>query len=266
MNSTQANQVRLIQQFKQNLSQFFPIFGTHVLRIGFWRVILGGFAMYLSLPFFLLHQIVYLQLFGNWILPILTSVSRTPISDFIILDRYGIKQLPWLDRINCLYCSYANGFCMYWDFKLEQIKEVDFFQLNLIQKTMLAASIALVMPFCLIYKVHGYLVYDLIVSNFLGLHRYNSKKLYRNLHNEILVDKKRILPKLFFINELIECSRLNNGLEQIETAWCPFKNVAKYSDQVTPTHHDNFLLPDEVETAKKVLLDKGTFSERLPKW
>ena len=63
--STHSGQPHLIFQFKRVLSRFLPIIGSHVLRIGFWRFILGGFTMYLSLPLFLLHQLIYLQQFGK---------------------------------------------------------------------------------------------------------------------------------------------------------------------------------------------------------
>ena len=264
--STHSGQPHLIFQFKQGLSRFLPIFGSHVLRIGFWRVILGGFTMYLSLPFFLLHQLIYLQLFGNWILPKLIPIRRIPLSDYFILDRYGIKQLPWFDRVNCLYCGYANGFAMYWDAKLEEINEVDFEQLSTLHKFILSVSIVLLIPFCLIFKFHGYLIYYRIVSNFLGLHRYSSTKQFINLRKESSKNNEHILARLFLINEIIECSRLNNNLEQIESAWCPFRHLGKYPDIVIPDHHANFLFPEQIETVRKILLEKGTFSALLPRW
>ncbi len=40
------------------------------------------------------------------------GIARVPRKKYVQLVRRGLK-LPWLDRFNCTYCSYANGVAAY---------------------------------------------------------------------------------------------------------------------------------------------------------
>lgn len=35
-------------------------------------------------------------------------------SDYIVFDRKQLAYLNWLQKINCIYCSYVNGLFQYW--------------------------------------------------------------------------------------------------------------------------------------------------------
>ena len=34
-------------------------------------------------------------------------------SDYIVVDRHKLKYLTPIQKINCMYCGYVNGFCRY---------------------------------------------------------------------------------------------------------------------------------------------------------
>ncbi len=40
------------------------------------------------------------------------GIATVPRKKYVQLVRRG-EKLPWLDRFNCTYCSYANGVCAY---------------------------------------------------------------------------------------------------------------------------------------------------------
>jgi hypothetical protein len=254
------------QTLKDLLPHYLPVFGSHVKRIGFFRVFMGGFSMYISLPFIIVHHVLYLYVFSNFILFHLAGVPKLKFCNYIIIDRYRITQLPWFDRINCVYCGYANGIAMFWDAKLDQIDEHDFSDSGGGHLVLTVLAMLLLYPVSLIYKLQSYVVYDLVVSRFLGLHRVSVKELYGQLKTEECGKRLKGFYAVILLGELLESRRLNNALEQIETAWCPFRHLDNRPEVVYPHYHSFFLRGDEVEIAKKTLQTEGTFSPRKPLW
>jgi hypothetical protein len=41
------------------------------------------------------------------------GIPRVRRADYLIFDRGTLKYLNFVERLNCLYCSYANGLCAY---------------------------------------------------------------------------------------------------------------------------------------------------------
>jgi hypothetical protein len=41
------------------------------------------------------------------------AIPRVRRSDYISLDRRHLNYLNWIESLNCLYCSYANGVIAY---------------------------------------------------------------------------------------------------------------------------------------------------------
>lgn len=41
------------------------------------------------------------------------KIARVERSDYFIYDRHRLPYLNWIERMNCLYCSYANGLMAY---------------------------------------------------------------------------------------------------------------------------------------------------------
>ena len=76
-----------------------------------WAVVLSSPLLYLCFaPFVLLdacaslYQAVCFPIYG------IPKVSR---KDYIVYDRVKLRYLNLLERLNCLYCSYANGVAPY---------------------------------------------------------------------------------------------------------------------------------------------------------
>ena len=88
-------------------------------RIGLWRYITAGsvatvatapLIYSLALPFVLLDLwvTVYQAIcFRAW------GVKRVRRLDFFAIDRHKLPYLNALEKVNCLYCSYANGLIAY---------------------------------------------------------------------------------------------------------------------------------------------------------
>jgi hypothetical protein len=83
--------------------------------VGLWRFVLGGdIATVLTapliysvlLPFVLLDAWVttYQAIcFRAW------GIRRVRRRDYFVIDRHKLTYLNAIERVNCLYCSYANG-------------------------------------------------------------------------------------------------------------------------------------------------------------
>lgn len=62
------------------------------------------------IPFVLLD--LFLALYQGICFPVY-GIPKVNRADFLIFDRGRLKYLNLLERINCMYCSYANGLCAY---------------------------------------------------------------------------------------------------------------------------------------------------------
>jgi hypothetical protein len=252
-------------RLKEFLSDRYPVYGSQVKRIGIARVLTGGTAMYICLPFIVLQHIFYLFFFYNVLLFHLIGLPRLKFTNYVVVDRYKIEALPWLDRFNCMYCGYANGLYMFWEAKVDQMHDIEYQNLDLVPKLIITALIILLLPFSLIYKALGYLIYDFIVASCMGLHRVSTRELYKSAIGDGVGKNAGLLVRAFLVNEMVEVSRLENSLEQIESAWCPFRHLDHRPEVVYPKHHGNLLGPDEVDKARDILQSDGSVSKRKPR-
>ena len=88
-------------------------------RVGLWRYVAGGSAATMAtapviyallLPFALLDASVsaYQAIcFRAW------GIKRVRRRDFFAFDRHRLPYLNALEKVHCLYCSYANGLLAY---------------------------------------------------------------------------------------------------------------------------------------------------------
>ena len=88
-------------------------------RIGLWRYISrAAIATWVTAPviYLMLLPVAFLDLsvtvyqaicFRAW------SVKRVRRRDFFAIDRHRLPYLNALEKLNCLYCSYANGVIAY---------------------------------------------------------------------------------------------------------------------------------------------------------
>ena len=59
----------------------------------------------LVLDFFVLfYQLICFPIYG---------IPRVRRGDYIIFDRHKLKYLNWVEKFNCMYCSYFNGLMAY---------------------------------------------------------------------------------------------------------------------------------------------------------
>ena len=89
------------------------------LRLGFWRqmrqsplifILVSPVIYSLILPVSLLD--LFLELYQAVCFPVY-GIKRVPRVDFIAMDRHHLAYLNPLEKLNCIYCGYANGVIAY---------------------------------------------------------------------------------------------------------------------------------------------------------
>lgn len=82
----------------------------YLLQSSFWAVltapvIYAGIVPFALLDLFLaVYQLVCFSAYG---------IPKVRRSDYVIFDRRRLAYLNLVEKINCAYCSYANGLCAY---------------------------------------------------------------------------------------------------------------------------------------------------------
>ncbi|HEX8027624.1 MAG TPA: hypothetical protein VF491_04135 [Vicinamibacterales bacterium] len=93
--------------------------GQAHLREGLWRYVLHG-----SVPTALTAPVIYSLLvpflaLDVWVVAYQAicfrawGVARVRRRDYLVLDRHRLEYLNGLEKMHCLYCSYANGLLAY---------------------------------------------------------------------------------------------------------------------------------------------------------
>ena len=84
---------------------------TKIRRPNTWNVLLASpilYGMFIPLLFLDLSLTIY-----HWtVFPIL-RIPRIQRAAFIRLDRHRLAYLPWIVKLTCTYCGYANGLLHY---------------------------------------------------------------------------------------------------------------------------------------------------------
>ena len=76
-----------------------------------WAVAVTSPLLYLcTVPFFLLD--VFASLYQAVCFPVY-GIPKVRRGDHIVFDRVKLRYLNLLERLNCMYCSYANGVASY---------------------------------------------------------------------------------------------------------------------------------------------------------
>ncbi len=87
---------------------------TGILRFlwnaGFFKLV-AAIVIYLQIVPLLLvdlavtiYQLVCFPIYG------ITKIAR---ADYIVIDRHHLAYLNWIEKLNCVYCGYANGLLAY---------------------------------------------------------------------------------------------------------------------------------------------------------
>jgi hypothetical protein len=248
----------------------FPIFGSHTKRIGLIRTSLGGFPMYLGIPVFCIWHLFCLYIFATLMLQPLLGLRKLRFKDYVIIDRHKIADLPWLDRLNCVYCGYANGLATFFEASLSQVEQWEG-KLSFGKKIILFFGFVFIYtPFSLLTKLSSTITYDWMISYPLGLHRLSEKNAKLELESwGVEIYKNRGLTNYLIREERVFSIQVNNALEQVESSWCPIKHADVRSEVVYPKHHVNFIERDDIQKVdiqkvKDILQSDGTVSQKKP--
>jgi hypothetical protein len=220
--------------------------------------------MYFSLPIHALFHLFCLYVFSNLILQPILKLKKLNFKNYIIIDRHKIDELPWFDRINCVYCGYANGIATFFEARLDQVElwEGD---LSFSKKIILFFGLVIYIPFSYLHKLDHLIVYEFLVSRPLGLNRLSTKDAELQLEStDNNTNMHTGLINKIIHNERIFSLKFYNSLEQIESSWCPLKHNDERSEVVYPKHHENFLAQHEIQKLKEILQRDGTVSQKKP--
>ncbi len=108
--SIEQKRVEFLQHFKDKNRTF---------RVPAWKyAIPANIRHVLSLPFIYMMIVptVILDFFltiYNWIALPLYRIPIVKRGDFIVYDRQFLDYLNWIQKINCIYCTYVNGVFAY---------------------------------------------------------------------------------------------------------------------------------------------------------
>ncbi len=101
-------------QFEQAVRQRHRELKTNLFRYLFER----GFLAVLFVPvvYSLIFPLILLDVFGTlfqFVCFPVYGIKKVKRSDFIVLDRHHLAYLNIFEKMNCVYCSYANGLLAY---------------------------------------------------------------------------------------------------------------------------------------------------------
>ncbi len=240
------------------------IFMTHVRRIGIIRTAFGGGLMYVSILEFIFLHLTTIVVLYNWILAPALKLKRYKIRNFIVLDRNRIDRMRMFDRINCLFCGYANGTAHLWNIQLDELASASAKKGNIFAKFIGILYSMLLAVFLICNFIFSKLLF-LVISAFLGLHWAKTSEIRNKLNEENYAGNFPFLFKKLIRFAKIYAKSLATNLEQIESAWCPLTHM-KREEASYPEHHKNFYQWDKLDDVIEVLAKEGTVSERKPKY
>ncbi|MEN8141347.1 MAG: hypothetical protein ABFR97_09015 [Thermodesulfobacteriota bacterium] len=239
--------------------------GSHMERLGSLRVLAGAVAMYLSIPNFILFHTLLLFLLLQCVVSPLLGLDKIRLRDRIILDRYRVEGLAWIDKFNCCFCGFANGQSV---FLAQKIAQVNSFggQIAWWKKLIVAAVLLPCLPLLIVVHLIGIsLIYNLLVAPILGMHRLSGRYVWLRLRREGYGERFPWLGWLAIRLFKYFSIQLDNALEQIESAWCPIRHLEQGAADVYPPHHKNFLEAGQTAELREILLTDGTVSPRKPR-
>lgn len=247
------------------VSMFGHIFGSHVERIGWLRTLVGTLPMLLAIPWLIMIHTMLVVVFYQWLVRPLLGAPRVLLSDYVIIDRHRIRELTWLDRFACMFCSYANGLLTMSNQELDYAaKQAG--PMTAWKRSALAVLGVAYLPIYLVYEAHFQVVYNLLASPLLGMHRVSFVEAAAVLNGQGFAAPRQGIFKAWILLMKNVSLRFAMGLEQIESSWCPLRHFETRNGVVYPEHHEKFFGPDDLERMREVLRAEGTVSPRKPRY
>lgn len=229
------------------------IFSARAKKIGNKNIFIAVLSIFSSLPLLIVFHVFGILLF---ILPMsyLLSTHKYKLRNFIGFDRYKLPQLSLIDKLNCLYCSYANGLATYYQLKIKEIFLFDG-NINILEKTILYGLYPFFYLSTKTYRIHSAFTYNKIVFPIIAYQPPSIKEIVK----DELSNKRPIRANNSFIRKTLKKERifsvvLSNGLSAIESFWCPLKNHHKH-DVTYPKHHQHFYDLENKNDVIKLLKD-----------
>ena len=101
-----AFEEELLRRHRELRQKLLPyLLGAHPLVILVSPVIYAGIVPFVLLDLFVsVYQAVCFPVYG---------IAKVKRSDYLVFDRHHLAYLNALEKLNCAYCSYANGLIAY---------------------------------------------------------------------------------------------------------------------------------------------------------
>ena len=83
---------------------------SYAYESGFFKILTIPVIWFALIPslvldfFVIFYQLICFPIYG---------IPRVKRSDYIVFDRHKLKYLNWVEKCNCMYCSYFNGLMAY---------------------------------------------------------------------------------------------------------------------------------------------------------
>lgn len=257
---------RKVYESPSDWTLMYPIFGSHMKRIGFIRTFAGGLPMYTCIPLLVLLHVTTCVAGYQWLIRPLLNLPKVRWSDYVIIDRHRIRGMGWFDKFNCMFCGYANGLTVMANVEIDNLSKADIKPLSFLAKIYLSLVMLAFLPLLLIFELGVQIIYNILVSRPLGMHRISMDEAHDILSKERYAEKLPLLGRAMTLAAKSVVFRFSMALEQIESSWCPLKHLETREGVVYPKHHDKFFGPDELEKMRQVLSTEGTVSDRKPTW
>ncbi|MDR2852312.1 MAG: hypothetical protein LBV61_04555 [Burkholderiaceae bacterium] len=245
----------------------YPVFSSHVKRIGWVRTLAGGLSMYLCIPLLVILHLTCCVVAYQWLMRPLLGMPKVRWVDYVVIDRHRIRGMGGFDKFNCMFCGYANGLTVMANVEMDHIARWQQQRaLPLWGKAVLALLMLVIWPLLLIFELGVQIIYNILVSRPLGMHRVSIAQARQILNRQAYARQLPVFGRLPLLAAKNLCLRFAMALEQIESSWCPLKHLETREGVVYPKHHDKFFGPHELEKMREVLSTVGTVSDRRPKW
>jgi len=119
-------------------------------------------------------------------------------------------------------------------------------------------------PMVISFEICLQIIYNLLVSRPLGMHRIGIAEAGRMLAQQGYGSQYSWLGRTVLRLAKSFVFRFAMGLEQIESSWCPLRHFETRKGVVYPAHHKKFFGPQELEEMRRILSSVGTVSDRKP--
>lgn len=248
-----------------DFSLMYPILGSHVRRIGWLRTIAGGLPMYTCIPWLVISHVTGAVATYQWLLKPALGTEPVRWADHVIIDRHRISGLSAFDKFNCMFCGYANGLCTMINTELDHLAQRSG-KLVWWAWPILALAVPLQLLWLLCTELALQLIYNLMVSRPLGMHRTSIAQAAAVLRQGQWAGSQGPWARRLLRMHKNAWLRFSLALEQIESSWCPLRHFENRAGVVYPAHHARFFGPEQIEQMREVLSTTGTVSDRRPTW